>query len=89
MFLDKINSMFEFAGAIVTWMNVHSLYKAKKVIGINYASVIVFSLMGVWHLCYYSALDQFLSFYSGILIVSGNVTWLLLLFIFKNMYKNQ
>lgn len=88
MLIDKINSIFELAGAIVTWMNVYSLYKAKKVLGINYVSVIVFSLVGYWHLCYYCTLDHFLSYYAGILMVVGNVTWLVLLIIFKNMYKN-
>lgn len=38
MLVDKINSIFELAGAIVTWINVYSLYKVKKVIGINYLS---------------------------------------------------
>lgn len=71
MLVDKINSIFELAGAIVTWINVYSLYKVKKVIGINYLSVIVFSMMDIWHLCYYSSLSQSLSFYAGCILVCG------------------
>lgn len=86
---DKINCYFELAAAIVTWINVYILYRDKKVLGMCWQSIVIFSLIGYWHILYYIQLQQFYSVIMGSLLVAGNVTWLCLSFYFKFFIKKQ
>lgn len=74
---DTINALFELGGSIVTWMNFFKLLKDKGVKGVYWATWVFFSSWGIWNIYYYPTLGQYLSFYAGILLASGNIAWLI------------
>lgn len=75
LFGDYINFVFELGGAILTWANVHRLWKDKGYAGINAPCVAFFFLWGVWNLAYYPSLGQWMSFYAGCVLVTANAAW--------------
>ena len=80
---DIINGSFELIGAIVTWINVHRLYRDKETKGVFWPVWIFFSLWGMWNLIYYPSVGHFFSLYAGIVLVSGNIAWVILAFIYQ------
>jgi len=80
---DYLNGLFELVGAYFIWMNVVYLYKDKNIAGIYWPSWAFFAAWGLWNLYYYPSLDQWFSFSMGILLVSGNVTWVLMAMWYK------
>ena len=83
---DIINGSFEFIGAYFTWMNAFKLYKDKEIKGIYWPTTLFFTLWGIWNLVYYPALEQWVSFAGGVVLVSGNVMWVILLIMY---YRNK
>ena len=77
---DLINGLFEFGGAIVSWINVFKLFKDKEIKGVYWPMWIFFSSWGIWNLFYYPSLKQYISFFAGIFLVSGNIVWVFLAF---------
>lgn len=80
---DLINGLFELGGAVVTWMNVYKLYQDRIIKGVFWPVWIFFSTWGLWNLYYYPSVGHFISFYTGIVLVSGNITWCTMAFIDK------
>ena len=72
---DLVNGSFELVGAYCTWMNAYRLWKERKIQGVYWPATAFFTTWGMWNLYYYPALDQWLSFYAGIVLVAGNVLW--------------
>ena len=72
---DAINALFELGAAAVTWMNVYRLYRDKVVKGVYWQVWGFYSAWGLWNLYFYPSLGQTLSFYAGIVLVSGNIAW--------------
>jgi len=72
---DTINGLFEFSGALLTWMNVLRVYKDKGYAGIYLPAVVLFMLWGVWNLYYYPHLGQWYSFAAGCVLVAANISW--------------
>ena len=79
MLPDHINGLFEFTGAYFTWRNAYTLYRDKQIKGVYWPTTAFFSAWGIWNLFYYPALNQMWSFFGGIVLVIGNIAWLLLL----------
>ena len=77
---DIINALFELCGAVLTWVNVSKILKDKKVVGVYWPIWIFFSLWGLWNLFYYPSVGHMLSFYAGIVLVAGNITWVIIAF---------
>lgn len=75
MNVDLINGLFETGGAYCTWRNAWQLHKDREVKGVYWPLTAFFSAWGVWNLVYYPALEQWLSFFAGIALVTGNVAW--------------
>lgn len=75
---DLINALFEVGGAITIFMNIMKLYKDKKIRGVLWPIWVFYTLWGFWNIYYYPSLGQNLSFYAGIVLVSGNLWWCLL-----------
>jgi hypothetical protein len=74
-FNDLVNGLFELFGAVLTWINVKKLYKDKTVKGVYWPVWAFFSCWGLWNLYYYPSVAHYFSFFSGIFLVSGNITW--------------
>lgn len=88
MYQDYINGIFEFVGAFFTWKNAFVLYKDKMIKGVYWPTIAFFSLWGLWNLHYYPSLQQWASFSGGTLLVGGNITWVVLIFIYKKRNRN-
>lgn len=84
---DSINGLFEAVGGVLNWMNVYRLYKDKEVKGVFPLVWVFFASWGLWNLFYYRHLDQFMSWYGGMFLVSANITWVILAFYYQ--YKNS
>lgn len=72
---DLINGLFEFFGGAVNWLNVRRLLIDKKLRGVSKIPTIVFTTWGFWNCFYYPYLDQWMSFWGGVVIVGANATW--------------
>lgn len=76
MLPDLINASFEAVGGVFVFNHCRVLWRDKKIAGVSKLSTAVFFAWGVWNLFYYPSLDQWMSFYGGIIIVAGNCLWL-------------
>jgi len=70
---DVINASFEFAGALLTWMNVRQVWKDKGHAGIFVPAIFVFMSWGFWNLYYYDSLNQWYSVLATWIMVAANV----------------
>lgn len=73
---DLINGTFEASGSLFIMTSIVKLYRQKMVRGVSWIHASFFALWGYWNLYYYPHLDQWLSFFGGIAIVSANTFWL-------------
>lgn len=73
---DLINATFELVAGGVSTINVYKLWKDKKISGVHWAPTGFFTLWGFWNLIYYSHLEQPLSFFGGLAMVTVNLAWL-------------
>lgn len=81
--MDFLNGLFEFVGGYFVWMNFFALLRARKLSGVYWPTTLFFTVWGLWNLIYYPALNQWISFFGGLSIASGNIAWLVLLFALK------
>jgi hypothetical protein len=87
--LDFVNGCFEFGGAILCWFNVKRILKDKKIEGVYWPVQAFFSTWGFWNIFYYSGLNQWVSFYGGIMLFLGNGTWTVLAAYYDRKNKNE
>jgi hypothetical protein len=78
MYLDIINGLFELCGGFLCWLNVKQILKDQSVKGVYWPIQIFFSAWGIWNLFFYSGLSQWMSFYGGIFLAIGNISWVIL-----------
>lgn len=81
---DFINGSFEFLAGFFVLNHCLKVLKDKAVKGVNIISTIFFTSWGFWNLYFYPHLDQWYSFYGGLLIVTANFLWVILLLKYKN-----
>lgn len=72
---DLINGFFECVGGLLIFENCRVIYRDKMVRGVSVPVTTFFTCWGLWNLLYYPSLDQWLSFYGGLIIVAANVLW--------------
>lgn len=75
---DLINGGFELLGAVFTWRNYLQLRRDRRVAGVYWPTTAFFAAWGLWNLIYYPTLGQWASFAGGVLLVAGNVAWVVL-----------
>ena len=75
---DNVNGLFEFLGALFILLNVRQILKDKQVLGVSILPTMIYTLWGFWNLYYYPYLNQWVSFFSGIGVVLGNLIWVIL-----------
>lgn len=56
-------------------MNAWKLHKDRVVKGVYWPITGFFALWGVWNLYYYRAIEQWFSWYGGMVLVVGNLLW--------------
>lgn len=84
---DFLNALFEFVGAIAVWMNIWVYAKDRSVKGVYWPMSIFYCLWGGFNLWYYPSLNQWFSFYAGILVFVGNFIWLI--WVLFDIYKDR
>lgn len=84
---DMINGIFELFGALFLILNVLRIHKDKKLSGVHWMPTVFFTVWGMWNLYYYPSLDQWYSFYGGLLIATVNTVWLLQIFYYSELRK--
>jgi len=78
MWADFVNGGFEFLAGFMLLNNCRMLYRDKTVKGVSVLSTFFFTLWGYWNLFYYPSLNQWASFFGGILVVSANTIWIIM-----------
>ena len=86
---DMVNGMFEALGAVLIFNNCIKLLNDKHTAGVSIISTAFFSGWGVWNLFYYPHLDQYLSFFGGVMIVIANTLWVGLMVYYKYFYETR
>lgn len=76
--VDRINGLFELIGGLICFLNVRQLYKDKRTVGIYWPTQAFFASWGFWNLYYYPSLNQWNSFWGGVLLAIGNTTWVIM-----------
>ena len=82
--VDIVNGTFECIGAVCAWLNVRELYLDRIVKGVYWPATFFYASWGLWNLLYYSTLNQWASFYGGIFLVTGSVTWVIMALMWRN-----
>ena len=75
---DIINGLFELVGAAFTWRNALQLRTDGEIRGVYWPTSAFFAAWGLWNLIYYPSLGQWASFAGGVVLVSGNVAWVVM-----------
>lgn len=86
---DQANGLFEAIGGCMVFMHSLAAYKVKKVAGVSRFATVVFTSWGYYNLFYYPHLDQWYSFAGGLVIVAGNMTWLYMMWLYRNAPKEK
>lgn len=76
---DILNGLFELIGALLLCLSIRRLLHDREVKGVSAVPVSFFACWGFWNLYFYPSLDQWWSFYGGLLMVAVNSTWILLM----------
>lgn len=81
--VDHINGFFEACGALFNAYNCWVLFKHKQVRGVSIWPSMFFTTWGLWNIVYYSALDQWYSWFGGLCLSAFSVLWLALAISYK------
>ena len=74
---DITNGLVELGGAYFTWRNAIQLQRDREIKGVYWPATAFFTGWGLWTLIYYPAIQQWLSFIGGLVLVSGNLVWVI------------
>ena len=80
---DYGNALFEGFGAFFIWKSVFALWRDREIKGVYWPAWIFYTAWGLWNLYYYPAIDQWASFACGAVLVTGNLSWVVLAVKFK------
>lgn len=75
---DLINGGIEMVGAFFTWRNAWQLRADREIRGVYWPTTFFFTAWGMWNLYYYPALGQWASFAGGVVLVAGNIAWVVM-----------
>jgi len=75
MMPDLINGLFELGGALLLMLNVARLHRDKVLCGVSALPTAFFTAWGLWNLWFYPSLDQWFSFFGGVILVIVNAVW--------------
>ena len=78
MNFDVINALFEAFGAYTAWANFFMLRRDQAIKGVYWPVWLFYSVWGMWNVIYYPALGQWFSFFMGLVLLAGNISWTIL-----------
>lgn len=73
---DAINGFFEAGMSLFICLSIRKAYQDKVVRGVSVVHVSFPWCWGLWNLYYYPHLEQWLSFWGGVAVVTANGIWL-------------
>lgn len=73
---DVINGVFEMGGGLMVGMNCWRIYRDKKILGMSTAPTAFFMLWGYWNLYFYPAVNAWMSFVGGAVLVVMNTIYM-------------
>lgn len=81
---DLGNALFEIVGAVFTWQNVRCLLRDREIRGVDWRVTGFWSAWGLWNLAFYGpGMGLWLSWAAGLVLVAGNIFWVILALKFK------
>lgn len=86
---DTINGSYEMLGGLFLLHNCYRLYRDKEVRGITLTSATFFSTWSWWNLYYYPSLNQWVSFFGGLLIAITNAMWVIMAIYYTHRNKHK
>jgi hypothetical protein len=75
---DYVNGIFEIVGGLLLVINIKNLCRDKTLKGVSVWPVVFFTAWGGWNLYYYPSLDQWASFWGGVVLVAVNTVWIIM-----------
>jgi uncharacterized membrane protein YfcA len=84
---DIINGCFESLAGVMIFKHCLVLYKDKMVRGVSLLATFFFTSWGFWNIYYYPTLNQWFSFFGGLVVVSANALWLGMMIYYKRKEK--
>ena len=75
---DLTNGLFELVGALFAWINAWKLFKDQEIKGVYWPIWIFYTSWGGWNLYYYPSLNQYISFWCGVILTAGNLMWVVM-----------
>lgn len=86
---DAVNGAFESLAGFAVLLHCLRLYKDKMVKGVSILATTFFFTWGVWNMYYYPHLDQWMSFFGGLFIVTANCAWIVMLIYYSNLARSR
>jgi hypothetical protein len=86
---DLINALFELGTGLAAWHGCWVLYRDKHVAGFSGLLMPWVTAWGFYNLFYYPHLDQWLSFFGGLVVVSGNSLWIVLMLYYSGRLPSR
>ena len=81
---DTLNGIFETGGGILQWISVRKLMRDKCIKGMYWPTTLFFALWGLWNLFYFPNIHQLMSFIGSLVIVTGNIAWVVYAIKYRN-----
>ncbi len=86
---DIVTGLFQLFAGILLFRNSWLLFKHKKIRGVSVLPTIFFLMWGFWNLFYYPYLEQMVSFYAGIIVLTANALWIGLAIFYMIRWKKK
>lgn len=80
---DHINGCFEFIGGVLLLLNCRRMYRDKEVKGMSIWPVMFFTSWGYWNVFFYPSLEQWWSFYGGLMVAVANTLWISMILYYR------
>lgn len=86
---DAINGAYELFAGFFILNHCRTLYEHKLVRGVSLISTVFFFTWGIWNMYYYSHLEQWASFYGGLIVSFANFLWIYLMIYYIRKEKGK
>ncbi len=80
---DLLNATFEVVGAGFLLADCRALLRDRQLRGVYWPGRVFWASWGIWNVVYYPSIDQWLSFYAGLLVLAANTVWCALAWKFR------
>jgi len=86
---DLINGLYETGAGLFLALSCIKLYHDKEVKGWSLLTQLFFTTWSYWNLYYYPNLNQWISFFGGLVVVISNTVWTTMAFYYTKKNKKE